>query len=97
MFAVARIDRGDVARRLFAPRAAVVEDPNTNSFRVFVIDDENRARLRVIELDARQEGDMTRVVAGVDEGERVAVSNLAELFDTAPVVVAGASPPAPSE
>ena len=85
MFAVATIDQGRSQRALLVPRQAVVEDPNTNSFRVFVIDDQNRARLRVVQLAARQQGDTVRVLTGIKEGERVATSNLADLYDGAQV------------
>jgi hypothetical protein len=85
MFAVATIDQGRTERAMLVPRRAVVEDVNTNSFRVFVIDGDNRARLRVVQLAARQQGDRVRIVAGVAEGERVATSNLADLYDGAAV------------
>lgn len=81
MFAVATLDQGRTARGLFVPRAAVIEDVNTNSFRVFVIDPQNRAKLRVVQLAARQSGDRVKIVDGVTEGERVATSNLGELYD----------------
>ena len=87
MFAVATIDQGRSQRALLVPRQAVVEDPNTNSFRVFVIDDQNRARLRVVQLAARQQGETVRILTGVQEGERVATSNLADLYDGAQVAV----------
>jgi membrane fusion protein (multidrug efflux system) len=85
MFAVATIDQGRTERAMLVPRRAVVEDVNTNSFRVFVIDGDNRARLRVVQLAARQQGDQLRIVTGIKEGERVATSNLAELYDGASV------------
>ena len=85
MFAVATIDQGRSQRALLVPRQAVVEDPNTNSFRVFVVDDQNRARLRVVQLAARQQGDSVRILTGIKEGERVATSNLADLYDGAQV------------
>lgn len=56
MFAVATIDQGRTRRALLVPRRAVVEDANTNSFRVYVIDDQNRARIRVVQLAARRKG-----------------------------------------
>jgi RND family efflux transporter MFP subunit len=87
MFAVAMIDQGRTTRALFVPRAAVVEDVNTNSWRVFVIGDDNRAQLRVVQLAARQSGNEIRVVSGINEGERVATSRLGDLYDTAPVTV----------
>jgi RND family efflux transporter MFP subunit len=90
MFAVATINQGTTTRALFVPRAAVMEDVNTDSWRAYVIDDRNQARLRVVQLAPRQEGDTLRLLGGVAEGERVAVSNLGELYDTAPVTVEGA-------
>ena len=88
MFAVATIDQGRTARALVVPRRAVVEDVNTNSYRVFVVDGQNRARLRVVQLAARQQGDTMRLLAGIKEGERVATSNIADLYDGAQVTVA---------
>ena len=85
MFAVAQIDQGRTTRALIVPRAAVIEDANTNSFRVFAIDRDNRARLRVVLLAPRQSGDTVRLVSGVKEGERVATSNLNQLYDSAAV------------
>ena len=90
MFAVAAIDQGRTSRAVLVPRRAVIEDINTNSFRVFAIDKENKARLRVVQLAARQnQGDVTRLLSGVQEGERVATSNLADLYDGAPVTIGG--------
>lgn len=89
MFAVATIDQGRTERALLVPRKAVVEDVNTNSFRVFVIDKDSRARLRVVQLAARQQGDTVKILTGVKEGERVATSNLADLYDGAQVAIAG--------
>jgi RND family efflux transporter MFP subunit len=97
MFAVASIDQGRTSRSLFVPRPAVIEDVNTNSWRVFVVDKENRARLRVVQLAARQSGDTIRIVSGIEEGERVATSNLGPLYDTAEVTITpGAAPAAPA-
>lgn len=88
MFAVATIDQGRTERALLVPRRAVVEDVNTNSFRVFVIDADNKAQLRVVQLAARQSTPQsTKVLTGIKEGERVATSNLADLYDGAPVTV----------
>lgn len=89
MFAVATIEQGRTERALLVPRKAVVEDVNTNSFRVFVVDTDSRARLRVVQLAARQQGDTVKILTGVTEGERVATSNLADLYDGAQVSIAG--------
>jgi membrane fusion protein, multidrug efflux system len=97
MFAVAQIDQGTSARALLAPRPAVIEDANTNSYRVFVIDESGRARLRVVLLAPRQYGDRIRLVSGVKEGERVATSGLGDLYDTAAVnILPGDAPEAPA-
>ena len=69
MFAVATIDQGRTERALLVPRKAVVEDVNTNSLRVFVVDKDSRARLRVVQLAARQQGDTVKILTGV-EGRR---------------------------
>lgn len=90
MFAVASVDQGKTARAMVVPKRAVVEDVNTNSFRVFVIDSDSKARIRVVQLAARQaQADTTKLLGGVKEGERVATSNFAELYDGATVSVAG--------
>jgi membrane fusion protein (multidrug efflux system) len=89
MFAVARIDQGKMARAVLVPRQAVIEDVNTNSYRVYVVDEQNAARLRVVQLAARQQGDVVNILAGVKENERVATSNLGDLYDGAPVTFTG--------
>jgi hypothetical protein len=72
------------------PRAAVIEDVNTNSWRVFVIES-GRARLRVVQLAPRQSGDVTQILSGIAEGDRVATTALGQLYDTAEVTAAGAA------
>jgi membrane fusion protein (multidrug efflux system) len=90
MFAVASIAQGRTERAMLVPRRAVIEDVNTNSFRVFVVDANNTARLRVVQLAARQaQPEQTKLLSGIKEGERVATSNLAELYDGAPVTITG--------
>jgi RND family efflux transporter MFP subunit len=90
MFAVASVDQGRTERAMLVPKRAVVEDVNTNSYRVIVVDGENKARVRVVQLAARQnQPDSTKVLTGIKEGERVATSNLADLFDGASVSVGG--------
>jgi RND family efflux transporter MFP subunit len=90
MFAVASIDQGRTDRAMLVPSRAVIEDVNTNSYRVFTVDQENKARLRVVQLAARQTTqNRTKILSGVKEGERVATSNLADLYDGAPVTISG--------
>ncbi len=83
MFATAQVALGETERGLFVPREAVVEDPNTNSFRVFTIAD-GTARLRVVQPGPSDAGDV-RVVTCVEPGARVAVAGLEHLFDGAAV------------
>ena len=100
MFAVASIDQGRTERAMLVPKRAVIEDVNTNSFRVFVVDKDNKARVRVVQLAARQnQPESTKILTGIKEGERVATSNLADLYDGAVVTPAAARhrPPAPTE
>ena len=87
MFAVATVDQGRTQRSMLVPRRAVIEDTNTNSYRVYVIDKDNRARLRVVQLAARQQGDTMRIVSGIAEGDRVATTNLADLYDGVEVAI----------
>ena len=71
---------------MLVPKRAVIEDVNTNSFRVFVVDKDNKARVRVVQLAARQnQPESTKILTGIKEGERVATSNLADLYDGAEV------------
>ena len=88
MFSVATIDQRRTQRILIVPRRAVIEDVNTNSYRVFVVDKDNRARVRVVQLAARQQGDTIRLLGGVQQNERVALTNLADLYDGAEVTIA---------
>jgi membrane fusion protein, multidrug efflux system len=92
MFAVASINQGRTERALLVPKKAVVEDVNTNSFRLYVVDKDNKARIRVVQLAARQtQNEMTKIITGIKEGERVATSGLGELYDGAPVTPGGGS------
>jgi hypothetical protein len=88
---VAAIDQFRTERAMLVPERAVIEDVNTNSFRVYVIDGDNRARLRVVQLAAREAQAGTRkILGGIKEGERVATSGLGELYDGAPVSISAA-------
>lgn len=87
MFAVATIDQGRTAKTMLVPSRAVIEDANTNSYRVYVIDKDNKARLRVVQLTARESGDSTRILSGIQDSDRVATSNLAQLYDGADVTI----------
>ena len=83
MFATAQVLLGTSERGLFVPRAALVEDPNTNSFRVFTVAGDT-ARLRIVQPGASADGQV-RVVSGVDAGDRVVTRGFEQLFDGATV------------
>ncbi len=92
MFAVATVDQGRTVKTMLVPARAVIDDANTNSHRVYVIDKENRARLRVVQLAARDVGDEIRILSGLQEADRVATSNLAQLYEGAEVKVSAGTP-----
>lgn len=83
MFATARIVRQGGSRAVFVPRAAVLGDQNTQSYRVFVIKD-GTAKLRVVQI-GQEEGDMIQILSGVEADEVVATSNLQQLYEGARV------------
>jgi multidrug efflux pump subunit AcrA (membrane-fusion protein) len=83
MFATARIVRKGGGRAVFVPRSAVLSDQNTQSYRVFVIQD-GTAKLRVVQI-GDEEGDWIRIQSGVNPDEVLATSNLQQLFEGARV------------
>lgn len=83
MFATAQIVRQGGNHAVFVPRAAVLSDQNTQSYRVFVIQGDT-AKLRVVQIGA-EEGDMIQILSGVQADEMVATSNLPQLFEGARV------------
>jgi multidrug efflux pump subunit AcrA (membrane-fusion protein) len=83
MFATARIARAGGSRAVYVPRAAVLSDQNTQSYRVFVIQGDT-AKLRVVQIGT-EEGDMMQILSGVEADETVATANLQQLFEGARV------------
>jgi RND family efflux transporter MFP subunit len=83
MFATGHVSLGSTERALFAPRAAVIEDPNTNSFRIFTVADDT-ARLRIVQPGPAEDGQV-RIVTGVGANERVVTRGFEQLFDGAAV------------
>lgn len=83
MFATARIARQGGGMGVYVPRAAVLNDQTTQSYRVFVIQD-GVAKLRVVQLGT-EENDMVQIVNGVNGDEIVATSNLPQLYEGAKV------------
>ncbi|HEX4914061.1 MAG TPA: efflux RND transporter periplasmic adaptor subunit [Vicinamibacterales bacterium] len=92
MFATARIELGKSEPGVFLPRAALLPDPNTNSFQAFVIEGDT-ARLRVVQM-AGEDQQQVRIRSGVKAGETVATSALDQLFDGARVTPAAPAAPA---
>lgn len=83
MFATARINKEGGSAGVFVPKSAVYNDQSTQSFRVFVIQ-ENVAKLRVVQLGT-EETDSVQIVNGVNADEIVATNNLAQLYEGAKV------------
>jgi RND family efflux transporter MFP subunit len=83
MFATARILRAGGTRVVFVPKAAVVADQNTQSYRLFVIQN-GVAHLRVAQV-GQDEGDAIQIITGVNADEVVATANLDKLYEGARV------------
>lgn len=83
MFATVQIAKQGGSTGVFVPKTAVYNDQSTQSYRVFVIQ-ENVAKLRVVQLGT-EENDTMQIVSGVNADETVAVSNLAQLYEGAKV------------
>lgn len=83
MFATVRITREGGATGVFVPKSAVFNDPTTQSYRVFVID-QGIAKLHVVQLGT-EEGDSYQILTGLDADQPVATSNLEQLYEGAKV------------
>jgi multidrug efflux pump subunit AcrA (membrane-fusion protein) len=85
MFATARIVRPGGNHVVYVPKAAVFSDQNTQSYRVFVLQNDT-AKLRVVQVGT-QEDDSIQILNGVNADEVVATSNLDQLYEGARVRV----------
>jgi multidrug efflux pump subunit AcrA (membrane-fusion protein) len=83
MFATARIVRPGGTTAVYVPKAAVVSDQNTQSYRVFVVQN-GAAHLRVVQV-GQEEGDTIQILNGVNPDETVATSDLEQLYEGARV------------
>lgn len=83
MFVIARITRPGGGTSVFVPRSAVLSDPNTQSYRVFVLQD-GAARLRVVQI-GQEESDEIQILSGVNADELLATSNLDKLYEGAKI------------
>jgi multidrug efflux pump subunit AcrA (membrane-fusion protein) len=84
MFVTGQITREGGGKGVFVPKAAVMPDPTTNSYKVFVIQD-GVAHLRVVQLGT-EEGDSWQILSGMEGDLNVAISNLDKLYEGANVV-----------
>lgn len=84
MFVTATINREGGGTGVFVPKSAVLNDPATQSFKVFVVQ-ENVAKLRVVQQGV-EEGDFVQILSGVEADETIATSNLDQLYEGAKVV-----------
>jgi len=84
MFAEAKIVLPVSQPAVFVPVSAVQMQADTDSSQVFVVQN-GRARVRVVQLGER-DGKRVRILVGVAGGDRVATSNLDQLYDGAWVV-----------
>ena len=85
MFSTAKILLPGGEQAVFVPRTAVIRDKTTDSFQIFVIDN-NTAHLRVV-VAGEAEGDQIRINGGLTGTETVATSSQGTLYDGAPVQV----------
>jgi len=83
MFATVQIVREGGTTGVFVPKSAVYNDQGTQSYRVFVIQD-NVAKLRVVQLGT-EENESVQIINGVNGDETVATNNLAQLYEGAKV------------
>jgi multidrug efflux pump subunit AcrA (membrane-fusion protein) len=85
MFASARIELPQSTKVVYVPADAVMTPSGSNTSSVFVVDGESVSQklVRLGERDAKSVG----IINGLTPGARVAVGNLSQLFDGAPVVV----------
>lgn len=83
MFATVKIVREGGNTGVFVPRSAVYNDQATQSYRVFVIEN-NVAKLRVVQLGT-EENEYIQIISGVNPDETVATSGLDQLYEGAKV------------
>lgn len=84
MFATAKIVRQGESTGVFVPKSAIYNDQATQSYRVFVIE-ENVLKLRVVQLGT-EEAEYYQILSGVNADETIATSNLDQLYEGASVV-----------
>ena len=83
MFVTASISLPGGKSSVFVPKDAVVNDQNTNSYRVFTIDG-TTAHLQVVQIGNEENGTV-QILSGVNPDAEVATSNLQQLYEGAKV------------
>jgi multidrug efflux pump subunit AcrA (membrane-fusion protein) len=83
MFVSARITLPGGGQSVFVPKEAVINDQNTNSYRVFVVKD-SQAHLRVVQIGDEENG-AVQILTGVQGDEEVAMNNQQQLYEGAKV------------
>jgi multidrug efflux pump subunit AcrA (membrane-fusion protein) len=82
-FATARVMLPGGETGVFVPRSAVVRDKTTDSNQIYTVDN-GTAHLRVV-VTGNPDGDLLRIVSGLNGNEHVATNRQSELFDGARV------------
>ena len=83
MFANSRVRLPGGVQGVFVPKQAIVRDKTTDSNQAWVIQN-GKAHLRVVSV-GDPDGDVVRIASGLAAGDKVATSNIVELYDGAPV------------
>jgi len=83
MFATARVMLPGGETGIFIPKSAVLRDKTTDSYQVFVVENQT-AHLHVV-LTSPADNDTVRVTSGLTGAERLATTHLTELYDGAKV------------
>jgi len=85
MFATVRINKEGVNRGIYVSKDAVLEDPTTQSYKIFVIED-GVARLRVVQIGLI-DSDSIQILSGLNPNETIATSSHPDLFEGVKVKV----------
>ena len=85
MFATVRITKEGSSTGIFAPKPSIYNDQSTQSYRIFVIQ-EDVVKLKVVQLGT-EEDDMVQILSGIEADETVATSNLEQLYEGAKVAL----------
>ena len=86
MFATVRILQPGGDKGIFVPKLAVITDKNTNSLGVYVLKND-AVKLRTVQIgESTRDADEIRILSGVNESEKIAATNVEQLFDGVKVI-----------